>query len=68
MFEATIYRGGTQCEAKDVLNVWEFDLIFWSNWTGIHYDTLERAILARKSKEDNPDEAPKYEDMMKHTV
>ena len=68
MFEATIYRGGTQCEAKDVLNVWEFDLIFWSNWTGIHYDTLERAILARKSKEDKPDEAPKYEDMMKHTV
>jgi len=49
------------------LNVWEFDLIFWSNWTGIHYDTLERAILARKSKEDKPDEAPRYEDQLRGT-
>lgn len=52
MFEATVYRGGTQCEAKDILNVWEFDLIFWSDWTGIKYDTLERAILAKKTKPD----------------
>lgn len=51
LFEAKVYPGGSECRPGDVINVWEFDLIFWSNWTGIKYDTLERAIMERKTKE-----------------
>lgn len=48
MFEATVYRGGSDCDPKDILNVWEFDLLLWAKITGITYDTLERAILDEK--------------------
>lgn len=50
-FEATVYRGGSDLRPSDIINVWEFDLIFWANWTGIHYDTLETSIIRKKENQ-----------------
>ena len=60
MFEATIYRWWTECKQRDIINVWEFDLLLWTKITGISYDTLERAIFEKKKWNDR-----KYEKIKK---
>lgn len=46
IFECEVYQGGREPSPQSHINTWQFDLLEWSQITGISYNTLERALFS----------------------